>query len=157
MKLKDVMSTDVQVVEADATLQRAAELMRDFDIGMLPVKNSAGHLVGALTDRDIVVRAIADGQDPYQILVHEIMTGQVVQCEQEQDLAVAVRLMEEKQIRRLIVTDAHNRPVGMVALSDLALHQASRDLSQKVLEVVSRPGQEGQDRPYEWRKHSMDE
>lgn len=141
MKLKDVMSTELKLVGADATIQQAAALMRDFNIGMLPVKSAAGRLIGTLTDRDIVVRAIADGQDPYQVSVHEVMTTYVVQCRQDQDIAQAVRLMEERQIRRLVVTDEYGVPVGMVALGDLALHREAHDLSREVLERVSRPAQ----------------
>lgn len=141
MKLKDVMSTELKLVGADATIQQAAALMRDFNIGMLPVKSAAGRLIGTLTDRDIVVRAIADGQDPYQVSVYEVMTTYVVQCRQDQDIAQAVRLMEERQIRRLVVTDEYGVPVGMVALGDLAIHREAHDLSREVLERVSRPAQ----------------
>lgn len=137
MLVREVMTRNVEVVHPDDTLQEAAEKMKELDIGPLPVCDD-GKLVGILTDRDIAVRAVAEGQDPWTDKVRDVMTPEVVSCCADQDVADAVRLMKEKQIRRLVVLDNEKRLVGILSLGDVALH-TSEQLAGATLEEVSKP------------------
>ena len=120
MQLRDVMTTDVRLVDAAASLKDAAAMMRDGDFGLLPV---GGHdrLVGTITDRDIAIRAVAAGKDPNSTIVREAMSAGIRYCFEDQSVADAAAMMGEQQIRRLPVLDRDKRLVGIVALSDLAI------------------------------------
>lgn len=141
MQLKDVMTSDVEVIRPDATLVEAAQKMRELNVGPLPVCDDS-HLVGMLTDRDITVRAIAAGQNPSQSHVRDAMTRDVVYGFEDQDVEDAARLMEEKQIRRLVVVDRDQKLVGIVSLADLVV-AANQQLAGEVLERVSEPAEPG--------------
>lgn len=140
MQLSDVMTRDVEVIHPDATLQEAAARMDVLDIGPLPVSDG-GQLVGILTDRDITVRATAAGHDPSATRVREIMSRDLVYAFEDQDVAEAARLMQEKQIRRLLVLTRDRRLAGIVSLGDLAVWTGDDRLSGATLEGVSEPGQ----------------
>src|SRR5262245_58570635 len=116
--------------------------MRHLDIGSLPVCDG-DRLVGLLTDRDLTVRAVADGQDPRMTQVRTVMTPEAVYGFVDQDVQDAARLMEQYQIRRLPVLDRSKRLVGMVALGDMATHRGNQPLAGEVLEEVSEPGKSG--------------
>jgi CBS domain-containing protein len=138
MKVKDIMTTGVQVIHPDDSLQTAAQKMSSHDIGFLPVLE-ANHLVGVITDRDLVLRAIAQGMNSDAKLGREVMTSPVINCFEDQDVQDAAKLMEESQIRRLVVLSrADGLPVGVVSLGDLALN-SKPDTSAEVLQKVSEP------------------
>ena len=136
MKVKEVMTRNVEVVQPNDSLQLAAQKMRDRDIGFLPVLEG-DELVGVMTDRDIAVRALASGISPKTILGREIATSPVVQCFEDQDVEEATRLMSQHQIRRLVILDRNNNQlVGVLSLGDLA-GTVKEKTSGKVLESVS--------------------
>ena len=136
------MTPGVEVVRPEATIQEAAEKMRHLDIGPLPVCDG-DRLVGLLTDRDITVRAVAEGRNPTATQVRDVMTPEVVYRYDDQDSQDAARLMEQYQIRRLPVLNRAKRLVGMVSLGDLAVHAGGQPLAGEVLEQVSAPGKSG--------------
>jgi len=136
MRVKDVMTEDPQVVRPQTSLKEVAETMKSLDVGVVPVCEN-DRLVGMITDRDIVVRAEAEGRDP-SATVEQAMTPGVTFCFEEDDIDSAVRLMEEKQIRRLPVLNAQHRLVGIVSLGDLAVSGDQRTTGE-VLERVSEP------------------
>ncbi len=140
MQLKDIMTRDVEVVSPDATLKEAAEKMKSLDVGVIPVCDGE-RLVGMLTDRDITIRATAEGRDPNTTKVSETMTPDVAYCYEDQDIAAAALIMEERQIRRLPILSRDKRVVGIVALGDLAVDTGDEELSGEVLEEVSRPAE----------------
>jgi CBS domain-containing protein len=142
MQLKEIMTPAVEVVSPEASIREAAEKMRHLDIGPLPVCDG-DRLVGMLTDRDITVRAVADGRDPVTTLVGEVMTPDIVYGFDDQDVQDATRLMEQYQIRRLPVLNRNKRLVGIVSLGDLAVHPGNQPLASEVLEQVSEPGKAG--------------
>jgi CBS domain-containing protein len=142
MQLKEIMTPGVEVVTPEATIQEAAEKMRHLDIGPLPVCDG-DRLVGLLTDRDITVRAVAEGRNPTTTQVRDVMTPEVVYGYDDQDSQDAARLMEQYQIRRLPVLNHDKRLVGMVSLGDLAVHAGGQSLAGEVLEQVSAPGKSG--------------
>jgi CBS domain-containing protein len=142
MQLKEIMTPAVEVISPEASIREAAEKMRHLDIGPLPVCDG-DRLVGMLTDRDITVRAVADGRDPVTTLVREVMTSDIVYGFDDQDIQDATRLMEQYQIRRLPVLNRNKRLVGIVSLGDLAVHPGNQPLASEVLEQVSEPGKSG--------------
>lgn len=119
MQLKDVMTTNVQLTDPTAKLKEAAISMRDGNFGLLPV-GANDRLVGTITDRDIAVRAVADGKDPNTTTVGDVMSKGIHYCFEDQEVEEAARLMSEAQVRRLPVLDRDKRLVGIVALADLA-------------------------------------
>jgi CBS domain-containing protein len=140
MQLKELMTHGVEVIHPDATLQEAARQMRGLDIGPLPVCDGE-RLVGMLTDRDITVRATAEGRDPKTTKVRDVMTCEVIYAFEDQGVTEAARLMEEHQIRRLVVLNRDNRLAGIVALGDLAVHTGNERLAGEVVERVSEPSE----------------
>jgi CBS domain-containing protein len=138
MLLKDVMTKTLEEIGPQTSLKDAAAKMKSLDIGALPVCEN-DKLVGMLTDRDIAVRAVADGKDPRQTCVRDAMTSGAVWCYEDDDVRDAARIMEEKQIRRLVVFDHNNRAVGIVSLGDIATRLGNEQISADVLEQVSQP------------------
>jgi CBS domain-containing protein len=136
-RVKDVMTHGVETIRPDDTIQAAARRMGELDIGPLPVVEDQV-VVGILTDRDITVRAVAEGRDPTRTTVRETMSPQLVCCQAEEDLLSAVQRMEECEVRRLPVIDRNNHLVGMVALADVA--RSSGDaITARALKGVSQP------------------
>jgi CBS domain-containing protein len=112
--------------------------MRNLDVGPLPVVDR-GKLVGVVTDRDITIRATAEGRDPRLTPVEEVMTRDVVACREDDDVRVAAKLMQDAQLRRLLVVDGLGRLVGIVSLGDLVLQTGDEKLAGETLEKVSEP------------------
>jgi CBS domain-containing protein len=138
MKLAEIMTRQVEVIQPDDTLQLAAKKMRDRNIGFLPVCDGET-LMGVLSDRDITIRALADSMDLNVMLCRDLMTTPTIYCFEDQDVSEAARIMAENQIRRLVVLSREDkRLVGVVSLGDLA-RNGTTDLSGKVLERVSQP------------------
>ena len=136
MHVSQVMSTTIHSIGPDSTLAEAARLMADHDIGILPVVTSKEPL-GMLTDRDIVVRAVAEGRDPSQTQVRDVMTLGVATVADYQNAEDAARLMSEQQVRRVLVVDRDNCCVGIVSLGDLAVRMENEDVSADALEKIS--------------------
>jgi len=138
MQVFEVMTPDVVRVTPEVTLMEAAHTMKDLDIGPLPVCEG-DRLLGMVTDRDITVRATAEGRDPRQTPVSDIMTTEVVCCHEADDIRAAAKLMQEAQLRRLLVVNDDGRLVGIVSLSDLILQTGDAKLAGQTLEKVSEP------------------
>jgi CBS domain-containing protein len=138
MQLKDVMTKNVEVVRPDSTLQEAAQKMKSLDVGPLPVCEN-DKLIGMLTDRDITVRAAAEGLDPKQTKVREVMSEEMVTCMEDQDVQEAAAIMRSKQIRRVPVLNREKRLVGIVSLGDLAVETGDPKLAGKTLKDISAP------------------
>lgn len=138
MQLREIMTPEVERLHKDENLQKAAQRMKALDVGMMPIYDG-DRLVGMLTDRDITVRATAEGCDPAQTPVRQVMTPEVVYCFEDQPVEEAARIMEEKQIRRLIVLNRDKRLVGVVSLGDLATHTGAKRAAGEALEEISQP------------------
>jgi CBS domain-containing protein len=138
MKIKEIMTKDVEVIHPDETLQVAAQKMGNRDIGFLPVCDG-DRLVGVISDRDLVLRGVAQGMNSTVMLGRELMTSPVIYCFEDQDVKEAAKLMEVNQIRRLVVLSRPDkRLVGVVSLGDLALNSKT-ETSAEVLQKVSEP------------------
>jgi CBS domain-containing protein len=128
MQLRDVMSRDVYVIRPDATLQEAAQQMKVSHVGALMV-HSGEDAVGIITERDMTIRAVAEGRDPTLTMVRDIMTPEVIWCREDADVSAAIQLMQEKHIRHLAVGDADLNLLGIVSLSVLALRTGDETLA----------------------------
>jgi CBS domain-containing protein len=136
-KISEVMSSDVQTISPDATIEEAAQEMRDGDFGLVPVAEDE-ELLGVITDRDIAIRAVAEGKDP-STLVREIMSEEVVWASEDDTVEDAARIMSDHQIRRLPVVDAEQHLVGIVSLGDFAVDSADIEPVVEALSDISRP------------------
>ncbi|MBA4265622.1 MAG: CBS domain-containing protein [Comamonadaceae bacterium] len=135
-KMKDVMSPSVHLVSPEATLKDAAVLMRDKGIGMLPVGEN-DRMIGTITDRDIAIRAVAEGKNS-DAMVREVMTKDLVWAYEDDTVEQGARRMSECQIRRLPVVNADKRLVGIVSLGDFAVEVDDMRLNAEALEEISR-------------------
>ena len=129
------MHKGVEWVQPTTKLAEIAKLMQKHDIGAIPVGEN-DKLIGMVTDRDIVCRAVANGGDMAKLTARDVMTKGIVYCHDTQDLAEAIRVMQEKQLRRLPVISEARRMVGMLSLGDVS-HAGSRDVAGGVAHAVS--------------------
>jgi CBS domain-containing protein len=144
MKLSEIMTREVQILQPDDTLFLAAQKMRDHDIGFLPVCDGES-LMGVLSDRDIAIRALGDGMDINVMLGRDLMTTPALYCFDDQDVTEAAKVMGENQVRRLVILGRENqRVVGIISLGDL-VRKGITDLSGQVLQKVSEPGNQNQE------------
>lgn len=138
MQAGEVMTTNVVTVRPDATVREAAAMMDDLNVGALPVCDGR-RLVGILTDRDITVRATADGMRPDTTQVQAVMTDEVCWCFEDDDVGKIERAMARRQIRRMPVVDESKRLVGMIALGDLVTDHAPG--AEDTLRSISNPSE----------------
>ena len=131
---RDIMTPGAECVGENDTLVTAAQKMRDLDVGALPICGEDGKLHGMLTDRDIVVKCIADSGDPSSVTAGSLAQGKPVTIGADDDVSEALRTMEEHQVRRLPVIDDHQL-VGMLAQADIALALAPADVGDTVAEI----------------------
>ncbi len=134
MKVRNAMHPGVEWVSPSTTVKELARLMREHDIGALPVGEN-DRLVGMVTDRDLVCRALAEGCNPDKVTAREIMTKGITYCLDNEELGDAIRIMEQKQIRRLPVINGEKRMVGILSLGDITA--AQRELCGEVLNAVA--------------------
>jgi CBS domain-containing protein len=138
MKIKEIMTSDFETISSGSSLTAAAQKMQSLNVGILPVEEE-GRIVGLVTDRDIVVRGLAEGHDPAATEVRDILTADLVCCQQDDTVEEAVRQMEDHKVRRLIVCDRDGLPVGIVSLGDIASKTGQEQLAGEALEMISEP------------------
>jgi len=136
MKVQEIMTKVVAVLPPDARLSEIARVMRDYDIGAVPIADQ-DKLVGMVTDRDIVVRAVADGSARNGLRARDVMSPQVLYCYEDQEVEEALEVMGEQQVRRLPVLDAERQLVGVVSLGDVS--QAVAQKAGGALKEISEP------------------
>lgn len=135
VKVEDVMTVDVELASPDLTIHEAARIMRDHDIGSLPVGED-DELTGMITDRDITCRATADGRDPNKTRIRDVLSKDIACCYDDQTVADAAELMKKKHVRRLAVLSRQKRMVGLLSVDDVA--HCSPELAGEILDTVSR-------------------
>ncbi|MEP7355827.1 MAG: CBS domain-containing protein [Anaerolineales bacterium] len=140
MNIESVMTRDVAVLGPNDTVRSAAETMKRLDIGSTPVCNGRT-LVGMITDRDIALRVVAEGRNPLNTTVEQVMTRDVVYCFADQDVQEVADAMAASQVRRMPILNRQHELVGIVSLGDLAVDVADDEMSGEVLEEVSQPSQ----------------
>ena len=139
MKVSEAMTCDVRVTSPDQSIREAARIMAEIDAGVLPV-GEGDRLVGMITDRDIAVRAVAEGKGP-DTPVREVMTQDVKYCFKDEDTDHVARNMADQQVRRLPVVNRDKRLVGILSLGDVAVMEGARPAGE-ALTGVSQPGGE---------------
>jgi CBS domain-containing protein len=136
MVVKEIMTANPETLSEKANLTEAAMKMKRLNVGIIPITRD--HTVsGVLTDRDIVVRAIAQKSNPDKTSVRDVMSREVVSCNENEDIRKCVDLMEAKKIRRLIVTDDSGKPVGVVSIGDIATK--AQGFGEEIIHSVSEP------------------
>jgi CBS domain-containing protein len=141
MHVESMMTRDVACCTPDTSLSEVARMMQECDCGAIPVVASQDdrQLLGIVTDRDITVRAVAQGMNPLEMNAGAVMSSPVVTVRRQNSIEDTLRVMEEHQVRRVPVVDDNERIVGIVAQADVAL-QSSDETAGKVVEEISRPG-----------------
>ena len=134
MKIQELMTADVELVRPDDTLHTAAKMMADLDTGALPVGEN-DRLVGMITDRDITVRAVAQGRDPDKAVVRDAMSSGIKFCFEDEESETVARKMGQWQVRRLPVLNRDKRLVGIVSLGDLWIGGAEEESEHALKEI----------------------
>lgn len=137
MKVRECMTKDVQMLRPENTVQEAARLMAECDVGSLPI-NDGERLVGMVTDRDIVVRAVCEGKGPDTSL-REVMSPEIMYCFEDDDAKAVAQNMADIRVRRLPVMSRDKKLVGIIAIGDLASEKNVRLVGQAIC-GISKPG-----------------
>ena len=137
MKVREAMTGDVRVADPERSIREAARLMADQDIGALPVGEN-DRLVGMITDRDIAIRAVAEGLGP-DTKIRDVMSREVMYCFDDEDIDDAAHNMGDIKVRRLPVLNRDKRLVGIISISDLAGREDARQLGRTIADI-SAPG-----------------
>ena len=137
MKVSEIMSREPVVVAPGTSLCETAQLMRDLDVGMIPVCDG-DTLQGMITDRDIAIRGVASELSP-SAGVEEVMTKNVLYCFEDDPIEEAARLMEDAQVRRLVVLTRDKRLIGILSLGDLATRTEERETVAEAVKAISEP------------------
>ena len=137
MKVRDIMAKSPAFATPETNLRDVAKLMETNDCGAIPVMEggATGRAVGVVTDRDITIRAVAHGKNPFDLRAGEVMSGPPVTIHADKDLDDAAELMGQKQVRRLIVVDGLGQVCGMVSQADIAQNAPKRETAKMVQEV----------------------
>jgi CBS domain-containing protein len=137
MKVSEIMSREPVVVAPGTTLRETAQLMRDLDVGMIPVCDGET-LQGMITDRDIAIRGVASDLD-LDSAVEEVMTRKVLYCFEDDPIAEAAKLMEDAQVRRLVVLTPDKQLIGILSLGDLATRTEESETVAEAVKAISEP------------------
>jgi CBS domain-containing protein len=140
MRVNEAMSRDVRVANPQQRIREAAKMMAEIDAGALPVGEN-DRLVGMITDRDIAIRAVAEGKGP-DTPVRDVMTRDIKYCYEDEELDHVSRNMAENQVKRLPVVNRDKRLVGILAVADIAGHEEAR-VTGEAVEGITRPGGPG--------------
>jgi CBS domain-containing protein len=136
MKVKEIMTRNVECVAPGTPISIAAEKMRERDIGFLAICED-DRLVGTVTDRDITIRSVAQGRDPRLAPVREIMTPSAFYCYEDDDVEHVAQYMREKQVRRMLILNRDKRLVGVVSLGDIAKVSGEKELAGETLGEIA--------------------
>lgn len=136
MQAKDVMSKKPEFLPPTATLKQAADQMRTHDYGFIPIGEN-DRLIGAVTDRDITIRAVAEGKDPIKTTLKEVMSKEIQFCYETDSLEDVALKMENLQVRRLVVLSKDKRMIGIISLGDIATKCHNEKLCSELADAVS--------------------
>jgi CBS domain-containing protein len=135
MKIEQLMTRDVKTSQPQESLNRAAQLMWECDVGCIPVVDESNRVVGMITDRDIAMATYLQGLPPGAITLESVTSKKVYTCKPEEDVSVAAQRMQRHRVRRLPVIDAKGRLVGLISLNDIAI-EAERKKDARKPEVA---------------------
>ncbi|MBP2237149.1 CBS domain-containing protein [Sinorhizobium kostiense] len=135
MRTEEAMHPGVRWIGPETDLRTIARIMKEEDVGALPVGEN-DRLIGMVTDRDVTVRALANGDDIESLTARDVMTKDIIYCRTTESVEDAIHLMEAKRIRRLPVINEDKRMVGMLSLGDIS-HCSSQELTGELVKAVS--------------------
>jgi CBS domain-containing protein len=138
MEVQDIMTKEFEIVSSNDNILQAAKRMKALNVGILPVKDG-NKITGIVTDRDIVIRALAENKEPKNVKIKDIMSPKIASCSADDSIEEAASIMKEKQVRRLIVLDNQNMPVGILSLGDIAAKSKLDLLAGETLDAISQP------------------
>jgi len=136
MKTQEIMTRKVHVAEPTLPIAKAAQKMRELNIGFLPICEN-DKLIGTVTDRDITIQSVAQGRDPRLASVREIMSQQVFYCFEDDDIEHAAEHMKEREVRRLVILSREKRLVGVISLGDIARASGEQQLAGETLGQIA--------------------
>ncbi len=141
MKCEEVMTKNIVFCLPDETVTKAAQIMKDSDVGSVPVveNNENRKLVGIITDRDLAIRIVAEGFDTGTVKIKEVMTKKVITCRPVDDAQRVLDLMADNQLRRIPVVDNNNRVIGIIAQADVATRINQPEKTAEVVKDISEP------------------
>jgi predicted transcriptional regulator len=139
MQVGEVMTRNPEAVRSSDNVKKAAEVMKRINVGVVPVFDG-GDTIGLLTDRDITIRVVAEGKDPMNTKAGDVMSREVITCSEETDVREAFRTMQDKKIRRLLVTDNRSKIVGVVSFGDLAV-ATDKEMAGEAISEISKPAE----------------
>lgn len=146
MQVRDVMTRGIDAVSPQTSLKDAARRMKELQTSLLPVATATG-LIGMLTARDITIRSTAQGRDPAQTPVEDVMSLGIIACFEDQDLEEAICMMVNKQVGTLPVLDRQRHLVGRLSVEDLVFQAKGQFIERALAAAASRHGQAGAERP----------
>jgi CBS domain-containing protein len=140
MKCKEIMTEDPACCLPGDTVDQAAQLMKDDDVGSIPViaDQKTKRLLGIITDRDLAIKVVAPAREISAVRVEEVMTREPVTCHADDDLHEAIDAMEMHQVRRIPVVDDNNRIIGIIAQADIATRAKEPETTAEVVEEISK-------------------
>ena len=138
MNCSDVMTKNPKVCAPTDNVQQAAQLMKSEDVGPIPIVGNDSKLEGIITDRDIVLKVVAEGRDPKTTKLAEVMTGDLITCAVDGDIEETLNLMEDHQVRRIPVVDASGRLVGIISQADIATRLDEPEKTAELVEDISK-------------------
>ncbi len=140
----EVMTRDVVTCVPEETVDKVAQMMKDHDIGPIPVVQDAKskRLVGIVTDRDLVMNVLAEGRDAQKTKVGDVMTRKLVTCREDDSLKAAIRAMEDHQVRRIPVVNGRDEIVGIIAQADIATEDIRPRKAAELVEEISKPAKD---------------
>lgn len=135
----DVMTTDLVCAQADDTVVSVAQLMKEQDVGPIPIVDdvTTKRLRGIVTDRDLAMKVVAEGRDPNNTRVSEVMTSDVVTVRQDDDIQAALDAMSQHQLRRILVVNENENLVGIIAQADIATRMNKPEQTGEVVKEIS--------------------
>lgn len=145
MNCHEIMTRNPSCCLSTDTVEKAAQLMKTEDVGSVPIikDESSRTLTGIVTDRDLAIKVLADGRDPRNTKIQDVMTSGVFSCRPEDDVEKALNAMEEHQVRRIPIADKDDRIVGIIAQADIATKLQKPQKTAQVVEEVSKAASGG--------------
>lgn len=139
MKCKDIMTKSIKTCNYNCNAKEAAQIMKKFDTGAVPVVDAMNKPLGVITDRDITINSVAEGSSPENVKVLNLMTKHIISVHEDDSIDVAAQKMKENKVRRVLVVDDEDRLKGIISLADFALNEEFKQEACKIIEQISEP------------------
>lgn len=139
MKCKNIMTKSIKTCDYNCSAKEAAQIMKKFNTGAVPVVDAMNKPLGVITDRDITINAVAENNHPDSVKVLNLMTKHIISVHEDDPIDVAAQKMKENKVRRILVVDDEDRLKGIISLADFVLQDEYKQEAFEILEQVSEP------------------